>query len=100
MDIRSSSTPEGRTYHLAGRFDAHQVPQFKAALKDQAGSRLELDFSDVSFIDSTGLATLVSLFKTTSSAGGELRITGVQDQVFVIFEITRLHTVLPLERVP
>lgn len=99
MDIRTSSTSTRPTYHLAGRFDAHQVPHFKEVLAAHDAARgLELDLSGVSFIDSTGLATLVGLYKKTNAAGGTMSITGVQDQVYVIFEITHLHLVLPLER--
>ena len=99
MEIRSSADQARPTYHLTGRFDAHQVPRFKEALAHHdAAKGLELDLSGVSFIDSTGLATLVGLYKEASAAGGDMSITGVQDQVYVIFEITHLHQVLPLKR--
>lgn len=96
MDIRSTATEAGRTYHLTGRFDAHQVPRFKDAVSPDGS--VELDLSGVSFIDSTGLATLVSMYKTAVAQGGDFNITGVQDQVWVIFEVTQLHTVLPVSR--
>ena len=98
MDITETLNPGGRTYALKGRFDAHQVPQFKARvepLKDD----VTLDFAEVGFVDSTGLAALVSLYKQAKGAGHRLNIVNIQDQVRVIFEITQLHQVLPLELV-
>lgn len=97
MDIRTAATEAGRTYYLSGRFDAHQVPRFKDAVLPD-GLDLELDLSGVSFIDSTGLATLVSMYKAARAQGGTFNITNVQDQVWVIFEVTQLHTVLPVSR--
>lgn len=97
MDIQTAATEAGCTYYLKGRFDAHQVPRFKEAVKPDE-SNLTLDFSDLSFIDSTGLATLVSLYKQSLAQDSSFRIVNVQDQVWVIFEITHLHTVLPIER--
>ena len=96
MDISEHTHGAGRVYVLKGRFDAHQVPQFKDRLEPLSGDAT-LDFAEVNFIDSTGLATLVSLYKRAQADGTDLRIVNVQDQVRVIFEITHLHTVLPLD---
>jgi anti-sigma B factor antagonist len=95
MEISEQTTAAGRTLALKGRFDAHQVAQFKARLEPL--NNLTLDFAQVNFIDSTGLAMLVSLFKQLQAQNLRLRIVNLQDQVRVIFEITRLHMVLPLE---
>jgi anti-sigma B factor antagonist len=96
MEISEQNSQQGRIYHLKGRFDAHQVPQFKSRLESGQGN-LTLDFSQVNFIDSTGLATLVSLYKKTKHIGQQFKIVNLQDQVRVIFEITQLHTVLPID---
>lgn len=96
MEISEHTSGAGRVYVLKGRFDAHQVPQFKSQLEPLQGDAT-LDFAEVNFIDSTGLATLVSLYKRAQADGADFRIVNVQDQVRLIFEITHLHTVLPLD---
>ena len=96
MDISETSSGAGRVYTLKGRFDAHQVPRVKEALEPLKGDTT-LDFAEVNFIDSTGLAALVSLYKRAQAEAFGFHIVNVQDQVRVIFEITHLHTVLPLD---
>jgi anti-sigma B factor antagonist len=81
---------------LTGRLDAHQVPRLRSQL-EPGKENLTLDFSGINFIDSTGLAMLISLYKETRASKRELRITNLQDQVRLIFEITRLYSVLPIE---
>lgn len=96
MEITQGKIGEKTVYTLKGRFDAHEVSKFKRFFKDLSGNVI-LDFAEVSFIDSTGLATLVALYKRLSAQGMVLRMINLQDQVRVIFEITQLHTVLPIE---
>ena len=84
------------TYQLEGRFDAHQVPQFKSTVEPVKGN-LVLDFSGINFIDSTGIAILIKLYKHNKLENLGFRIINVQDQVRLIFEIAQLHTVLPIE---
>ncbi len=97
MDISKLQNTDGLTIRLTGRLDAHQVPRLRGQLGSEQ-ENLTLDFSGVNFIDSTGLAMLISLYKETRATKRELRITNLQDQVRLIFEITRLYSVLPIEK--
>jgi anti-sigma B factor antagonist len=46
--------------------------------------------SDVNFVDSTALATLVQGLNRARKRNGELYLCGLQKQVYMIFELTRL----------
>ncbi len=96
MDIKRTTTASGVSYFLAGRFDAHTVNNLKAELEPVTSSFV-LDMTEVNFIDSSGLALLVSLFKKARDAKVEMRICNVQSSVRAIFEITKLDLILPLE---
>lgn len=85
------------TYRLEGRFDAHQVPRLKAEL-EPVRSDVRLDLAGVSFIDSTGLATLVSLYKKAREGEHDFTLAHLQDPVRLILEITQLHQILPIEQ--
>jgi anti-anti-sigma factor len=52
-----------------------------------------IDMQDVKFIDSSGLGTLVSALKTVRAAGGKLFICSLNDQVRMIFELTRMDRI-------
>jgi anti-sigma B factor antagonist len=52
-----------------------------------------VDLTDVDFIDSTGLATLVIGMKLCRQYDGEFSLCGMHAPVHTIFELTRLDRV-------
>jgi len=94
-DGSHSSTGPSATVQLSGRFDAFEVDEFRAAveqLQAKGTNHIEVDLSDVGFIDSTGLAELVRGMKRCRTAGGDLKLVTPSDPVQVILELTRLDT--------
>lgn len=51
-----------------------------------------VDFGDASYIDSSGLGVLVSLSKKIREEDGELRLTGLDEDLRTLFELTKLDT--------
>ena len=88
----TTSDGEAACLQLSGRFDAHEVADFRArfdALVPPA-STLDVDLSDVNFIDSSALAELVRGLKHCRQAGGDLRLVHPSSPVRVILELTGL----------
>jgi anti-sigma B factor antagonist len=80
------------------RLDALSAPDFKSRMSGAlsgVSTKVVLDLSPVAFIDSAGLASILSLVKGLPD-GGELRIAGARDAVRAVFRLTRLDKVLPL----
>jgi anti-sigma B factor antagonist len=80
---------------LAARFDAASAPEVKRRIGDWIRSghrRLVLDVSDVEFIDSSGLHTLVFALKQLGSYQ-DLAISGPRDAVVNMFKLTRLYQI-------
>lgn len=62
-------------------------------LLSQAGSApplIILDLSNVQYVDSAGVGALVGLLTSARSAGGELKLVGLNDRVRQVLKITRL----------
>jgi anti-anti-sigma factor len=89
-------TSTNQTLRLEGRFDAHAVGEFTQVAQQFSGD-VQIDLSAVEFIDSSGLAAFVSLEERLHQRGHTLRLQHPQDAVRLIFEITKLDRVLPLE---
>ena len=53
--------------------------------------KIVINFKDVSYIDSSGLATLVELLKGLRSYGGRLKLSNLSTKVKNLFEITKLE---------
>lgn len=74
-----------------------------AALRDKARQRFTENFSDINldcsqlgFIDSSGLGALISLQKLAAQRGGNLRLLQPQPAVIQILELTRLHRIFEI----
>ena len=89
----TTSNPDQHTLLLgiAGRFDAHTVTEVKAAWADPAHKNIVIDLSQTVFIDSMGLAALVSGLKTARERGGTLILASVSEVTRVILELTKMH---------
>lgn len=57
----------------------------------------KLDFSKCTFIDSTGLGVLVSVYKRCMEKNGSFRLYSVNPQVMRIFKLTRLDRVFQID---
>jgi anti-sigma B factor antagonist len=72
---------------------------FKQAILDEVelGARtIVVDFTQSGYIDSSGLGALVSLSKRVRDAGGDVRLTGLNEDLRRLFELTRLDQLFPL----
>ena len=67
----------------------------QAAL-DRGERRILLDFSRTGYIDSSGLGALVSLSKRIREVGGELRLSGLNEDLRSLFELTKLDTLFAI----
>lgn len=85
--------------NLSGNLDIGKQVRFKEEILKSVGaeaSRVVLDFKAVSFIDSACLGVLVFLLRKLKSQGGDVRISGLQEEVRSIFQITRMDRVFKL----
>jgi len=81
------------TIVLAGDVDLHHSPALHAALVGVANDRprkLILDLRGVSYMDSSGVGTLVEVFRRVSAYKGKMVLFGMNGRVRSVFEITKL----------
>lgn len=84
---------------LEGEIDLARSPELRRLLDAHAKARrpaLALDFRNVSFIDSSGLATIVEYCRKAREFGGRFAIFGLSDRVRTIFNLLRLDEFLGL----
>jgi len=63
----------------------------------EAGDRKFLiDFALTGYIDSSGLGVLVSLSKKIRDQGGDLRLSGLNEDLKTLFELTKLDTLFAI----
>jgi anti-anti-sigma factor len=80
----------------SGILDGVSVNQLRREISDivESGANIVLvDFQDVTFMNSSGLGALVSTLKVVRSAGAELFLCSLSDQVKIIFQLTKMDRV-------
>jgi len=81
---------------LEGEIDLHLSPSvadsLQSAIKDKP-QRLLVDLTEVSYIDSSGLAVLLEAMRSVEFYGGKFYLIGVRDGLQPIFETSRLDQV-------
>ncbi len=82
------------TYEIKGDIDINSSPDireaFEKGVKNKA-MKILVNLNSVSYVDSSGLATLVEMLKKTRVYGGKLRISNLAPKVKSLFEITKLE---------
>ena len=98
MIITKNMDGETLTFTLEGRLDTTTSPQLEAELKQSVGGVTELifDFSGVEYICSAGLRVLLAAQKVMNRQGS-MKLTGVNENVLEVFEITGFIDILTLE---
>jgi len=94
MQIEKLESGNTTTLKISGEIDLHASPALRAELQacvQAKSSNLLLDFSDVDYIDSSGLATLIEYVRESSAFGGKLALFGLQKKVRTIFDLVRLN---------
>lgn len=80
-----------------GRLDAFQAPQLRKVCEDRLAAgdvHFVFDLTQVSMLDSAGLAVLVSVLKHSRMAGGDVRLIWPQDQAAArILKLTKFDQV-------
>ena len=62
-------------------------------LREKGEARVVIDLSWVQTMNSSGLGALISGLNMMRQAGGDLKLTGVNDKVDKLLVITKLHSV-------
>ncbi|KAA3606621.1 MAG: anti-sigma factor antagonist [Calditrichaeota bacterium] len=83
---------------LEARMDARVAADFKSRmfnLINSGNTFIVLNFSEVDFIDSSGLGAIVSVLKTIGK-NGDIVLSGINDTVMTMFRLTRMDKVFDI----
>ncbi len=99
MSFTLARTNDRLVVDVDGQLVVGNRQEFKQVILDEVEQGVCLvivDFSKSAYIDSSGLGALVSLGKRLREVGGDLRLTGFNDDLRTLFELTRLDSLFPL----
>jgi anti-anti-sigma factor len=99
LEVQTRQVDSGATVVApTGRLDVAGAPALKDAISEALKSgqaKVVIDMEGVSFVDSTGLGSVIAALKQIRSSQGDLRLAAPNQQVRVVLELTTLDRVFP-----
>jgi anti-sigma B factor antagonist len=80
---------------LRGKLSLETVNQFIQTMRQEPAAHLVLDMSGVSFLDSSGVGALVSLFVSRKHVSKTLVLAGLTKQGMAVMEVSGLMKLIP-----
>lgn len=91
LETTTQVTANGPLLTLRGEIDGSAKEALSTAYDDAPHEgRLLVDFGDVQYINSTGIALIVGLLARARAEGRQVAAVGLSDHYRQIFEITRI----------
>jgi anti-sigma B factor antagonist len=92
LEISVTHSEEGALVHLNGRVNIDSSPalrdRFLGILQGETSEAVIVDLADVSYIDCSGIATLIEGLKIARSRKSTLYLKGVHGRLLHLLEVT------------
>ena len=98
MTIEKKINGEALTLIVSGRLDTQTAPELENELENiLAGLKdLTFDMSNLEYVSSAGLRVILKAQKAMN-AQGSMKLTGVNDSIMEVFDITGFLDILTIE---
>lgn len=99
LEIETSRNKNYAILSLSGEVDLYSSPEFRKRLINLTKPKtptIVVDLSEVSYMDSSGVATLVEGLQLIENYKGNFYICGLTTMVREVFELSRLDTVFAI----
>jgi anti-sigma B factor antagonist len=84
--------------HPTGEIDLAVADEFRATVLDalSRADSVAIDFSEVTFLDSTGLSVIVAALQETKALGAQLVLVGLSERTLRLLEITGMIDIVDI----
>ena len=100
--LESKYISDRLTVYLVGEIDhctaQHIRQDIEVLLNQKKAKHLTLDFTDVSFMDSSGVGMIIGRYKTVTAHGGSMSASGLHAPIDRLFHLAGLHRILTIEK--
>ena len=98
MTIEKKINGEAVTLIVSGRLDTQTAPELEKELDSVLSGLKELtfDFANLEYVSSAGLRVILKAQKAMN-AQGSMKLTGVNDSIMEVFDITGFLDILTIE---
>lgn len=100
MYLKFDNKEDKLLVYMMGELDHHSAEEVRNKIDDRLArediTKLIMDFSDVSFMDSSGIGVVIGRYKKLASKSGKVCITNVNDSVKRVFELSGMFKIIQL----
>ncbi|MFI5403778.1 MAG: STAS domain-containing protein [Planctomycetota bacterium] len=99
IQVKREKLGEAMVVSVGGSVDIYSSPELRGELKvalDGKVSRLVIDLGGVSFVDSSGLATLIEALQKVQGYGGKLFLCNISPKVLGVFQLANLDHIFQI----
>lgn len=100
MKLNIKENKEIQILEVSGEIDFHTSRELRDKFQEMASkncAKLLINLKNVSYVDSSGLATFVEVLQKMGRSGGKLVLVGLTPSVRGVFEIAKLDSIFSLE---
>lgn len=93
VNITKTEKPDLLIIKLDGKFDIEQTQTFEksfASLIESQPPRIGMDMTELNFIDSSGMGSLIKGLNKTRNYGGEMILFGLKPMILNVFKLAKL----------
>ncbi len=102
MAVRIQQTGEVMSAYLIGELDHHTAKEMReeidSALDMNMPTLLIIDFTEVGFMDSSGIGLVMGRYRKLNKTGAELHITGTSPQIYKVMKLAGIERLARLEK--
>ena len=94
MAVKTEQKGNLTVCHVEGEIDINTAPDIKKMfdkLITKKEPKIVINLAKVTYVDSSGLATLVEILKNMRSYGGKMKLSNMSPKIKSLFEITKLE---------
>lgn len=92
----------GLTVHLPKELDHHAADEIRKEvdrrIMNQGMSAIYFDFSNTTFMDSSGIGLLMGRYKMVSYVGGQIVVMGASEKITSLLRLANVHKYVTIAR--
>ncbi len=102
MPLKLEIAPESITAYLSGEIDHHTASYLREKIDDviekNSPKELTMDFSAVTFMDSSGIGLVMGRYKLMAETGGVIILTGLDKNTEKVMKIAGLEKLVKIQK--
>ena len=97
MEVKSFEKEGVTVFQVDGEINISTSPELRKMFEKQPAKKVVIHLEKVTYVDSSGLATLVEILKNMRQYGGRLKLSNLSPKIKSLFEITKLDKLFDIK---